>query len=256
LFRSRLRRLLLLLAMAVEPTAGILSVPVLQAAASKSQLSAGAQPLDAVLSGMNQAASGFRNMMANLEYTKVTVIVDDHSTEKGRIYFEKSKGQSKGQSKMKTRVMIAFREPSEKYVLFSGDTVSIYRPKIAEVEEYKLADKKDLLEQFLLLGFGTAGADLQNAYRITLRGEEILDGRQVFHLELVPKSPKVAAQLRQIELWIAPATWQPVQQKFLEPSGDYALARYTELQQNTKIPGDSFKLPIRGKVKTVRPQGQ
>ena len=32
------------------------------------------------------------------------------------------------------------------------------------------------------------------------------------------------------------------------------IARYRDLKQNTKIPDKNFKLPLRGKVKTVRPQ--
>ena len=217
-----------------------------QAGGSASQSSADHQKLPAILEGMGQAAARFKSVVGNLEYTKVTVIVDDHSTERGKIYFQKSKGQ--------TRVMIAFQEPGEKYVLFADGKVALYRPKIAEVEEYQLSQRQDLLEQFLLLGFGTAGAELQKAYRISFRGEESLEGRRVFHLELIPKSPKVSAQLQRIELWISPETWQPLQQKFFEPSGDYLIARYSDLKRNVKIPDKNFRLPLRGKVRTVRPQ--
>ncbi|MBI4442917.1 MAG: hypothetical protein HY649_06030 [Acidobacteria bacterium] len=58
--------------------------------------------------------------------------------------------------------------------------------------------------------------------------------------------------MKRAELWISSETWQPVQQKFVEPSQDYLLARYSRLQQNTKIPSQRFKLPLRGKVRTVR----
>lgn len=43
-----------------------------------------------------------------------------------------------------------------------------------------------------------------------------------------------------------------VQQKFVEPSQDYLLARYSGLQQNAKIPAKNFRLPLKGKVRTVR----
>ena len=202
---------------------------------------------DTTLAGMDQAATRFATVTGNLEYTKVTVLVNDRSTERGTIYFEKAKG--------KTRVMLAFREPAEKYVLFQGTKVSFYRPKIAEAEEYDIAQRQGLVEQFLLLGFGTAGNDLQKAYRIAWRGEETLDGQRVVHLELTPKSAQASTRLKQIELWLAPENWQPIQQKFWEPSGDYLIARYSGLKLNTKIPDRNFKLPLRGKVKTVRPQG-
>ncbi|HEY7680046.1 MAG TPA: hypothetical protein VIC04_05955 [Terriglobia bacterium] len=200
--------------------------------------------LTSVLAGMDRAAAQFTSVAANLEYTKVTVIVDDHSTERGRILFEKARG--------KLRVMLAFEQPSEKYILFSDGKVSIYRPKIAEIEEYSLANNQGLLEQFLMLGFGTSGTELQKSYAVTLKGEETLEGQPVVHLELVPKDAAVGARLQRIELWLSPQTWQPLQQKFVEPSKDYLIARYRDVRNNEKIDAKNFRLPVRGKVRTVR----
>ncbi len=213
---------------------------------SENESPAGVGKLAKVLSGMDRAAANFSSMAGHLDYTKVTVIVDDHSTESGDIFFEKSKGQ--------TRVMIAFREPAEKYALFADGKVFLYQPKIAQVQEYQLSNRQDLLEQFLLLGFGTGGEEIQQAYRISYLGEEMLDGQQAYHLELLPNSAKVSTQLDRIELWISPESWQPLQQKFFEPSGDYLIARYTAVTVNGKLPGKTFRLPIQGKVQTIRPQ--
>jgi outer membrane lipoprotein-sorting protein len=214
---------------------------------SSGQPASGAVKLETVLAGLDEAAGRFTSVAGDLEYTKVTVIVDDHSTEKGKIYFDKGKGG-------KPRVMLSFQDPAEKYVLFSGDKVSIYHPKIGEVEEYTIANNEGLLEQFLLLGFGTSGSELQKSYKVSLKGEEKIDGETAVHLDLVPKNPNVAARLQRIDLWLSPMTWQPVQQKFIEPSKDFLVARYRNLVHNTKIAVKSFQLPLRGKVKTVRPQ--
>ncbi|MBI4463906.1 MAG: outer membrane lipoprotein-sorting protein [Acidobacteria bacterium] len=222
----------------------ISAVPCRVAAAEGTDLSKAS--LEFILARMDEASARFASVSGNLDYTKVTVIVDDHSTETGKIYFEKNKGR--------TRVLIAFDKPAEKYVLFEDGKVSIYRPKIAEVEEYSVGDRQELLEQFLLLGFGTPGRELQKAYGVRLLGEETLNGQKTFHVELVPKSETVTRQLARVELWISSQTWQPVQQKFVEPSQDYLLARYRDLIQNVKIPAQNFRLPLRGKVRTVRPQ--
>jgi outer membrane lipoprotein-sorting protein len=217
-----------------------------QEGASESHATA-APPLATVLAGMNEAAASFNSVAGDLEYTKVTVIVDDHSTEKGKIYFEKGKDG-------KPHVMLAFTDPAEKYVLFSSDKVSIYHPKIAEVDEYKVANSDGLVEQFLLLGFGTSGNELQKSYKVSVEGEESVDGQPTVHLDLVPKNKNVAARVSHIELWVSPQTWQPVQQKFFEPSKDFLVARYKNVLKNTKIAAKSFQLPFRGKVKTVHPQ--
>jgi outer membrane lipoprotein-sorting protein len=203
--------------------------------------------LETVLAGMDEAAAQFKSVAGDLEYTKVTVIVNDHSTETGKIYFEKDKSG-------KPHVMLAFQDPSEKYILFSDDKVSIYHPKIAEVDEYKVANSEGLVEQFLLLGFGTSGKELQKSYRVSVKGEETVDGEPTVHLDLIPKNRNVAARLQHVELWLSPQTWQPVQQKFFEPSKDFLVARYRNMVHNTKIAAKSFAFPFRGKVNTVRPQ--
>ena len=223
------------------------SSPSPQSSGGPGSGSASAATLEATLAGMDQAAARFTSVTGDLDYTKVTVIVDDHSTDRGTIAFEKTRGRSPLDKAF--RVMLAFREPAEKFVLFLGDKVSLYRPKIAAVEEYDMGGKQDLVEQFLLLGFGTPGSELQKSYQIVWRGEDSLDGERTLHLELTPKSEQAGARLKKIELWLSPETYQPVQQKFWEPSGDYMIARYTNLKLNISIPDRTFRLPLKGKVK-------
>lgn len=225
----------------------LLSFVCLLCASAAGAQQAGDISLKVALAGMDRAAASFKSVTGNLDYTKVTVIVDDHSTDRGTIAFEKTRPQNPLEKAF--RVMLSFREPAEKFVLFVGDKVSLYRPRIATVEEYDMGGKQDLVEQFLLLGFGTAGNELEKNYQITWHGETALDGERVFHMELVPKSEQASNRLKKIELWVSPETFQPVQQKFWEPSGDYMIARYTNLKLNTSIPDGTFKLPLRGKVK-------
>ena len=238
LVSNALRHFAVLLALAVSGQA------IDPAQAQNSAASSASLNLQAVFDGLNKAAPLFKSISGTLEYTKVTVIVDDHSTETGRIIFEKSGGKS--------RVMLAITAPSEKYVLFESGKVSIYRPKLAEVEVFSLANRKDLVEQFLLLGFGTSAEELQKAYDVSFAGEESLDGKRTAHLKLLPKSTGIAAQLKGIELWLLLDTWQPLQQKFMEPSGDYLLASYRNLKHNTKIPSKDLRLPLKGNVRTVQ----
>ena len=58
-----------------------------------------------------------------------------------------------------------------------------------------------------------------------------------------------------ITLWIDPARGVSVQQKFQEPSGDYRLATYSNIQLNKKINEGVFKLKTNPKTKFVRPNG-
>ena len=56
-------------------------------------------------------------------------------------------------------------------------------------------------------------------------------------------------------LWIDPARGVSVQQQLVEPSGDYRLTKYSDIEVNQKIPDTVFKLKTTGRTKTVSPQG-
>jgi len=231
-----------------------LSVPLLffllavWAVAPASPAQAPALTLNDVLAAMDKAAQGFESVVADLVYTKVTVIVDDKSVEKGFIYFKRTKGRRD------FKVKIDIRDPSQKLVLFTGDKGYIYRPGIKQVEEYELGKNKQALEQFLLLGFGTSGRELQNAYSVTLMGPVRLGDADTVKLELAPKSPTLAHHLRKVELWLSRKTWQPVQQVFTEPSGDYLIAQYSSEKINGPLSDGQFKLNLPGNVKRIKPQ--
>jgi outer membrane lipoprotein-sorting protein len=74
-------------------------------------------------------------------------------------------------------------------------------------------------------------------------------------LDLVPKSDKLRNTFSHIVLWIDPARGISVQQQFFEPSGDFRLAKYSDIQLNQKIPDQVFRLKTTSKTKVVSPQG-
>jgi outer membrane lipoprotein-sorting protein len=187
--------------------------------------------LENVLKQMDVQAANFRSLTADLERTKVTVVVNDKSTESGRILV-----------RYDDKMRIELTQPDPRTILRNGDNFYIYNPKIRRVEEYNLGKKKSVVDQFLLLGFGTSGNSLKQSYLITLQGEEALDGRKVLLLELVPKADEVRQQLSRIQLWLDESSWLPVQQQFFETgSGDYFIIRYKNMARNVRISDNEFK---------------
>ena len=187
--------------------------------------------LDNVLKQMDAQAADFHSLTADLERTKVTVVVNDKSTESGRILVRRD-----------DKMRIELTQPDERTILRDGDNFYIYNPKIRRVEEYNLGKKKSVVDQFLLLGFGTSGKSLKESYTITLQGEETLDGRKVILLDLIPRTEEVKQQLSKIQLWLDESSWLPVQQQFFETgSGDYFIIRYKNMARNVKISDNEFK---------------
>ncbi|MBI1939897.1 MAG: outer membrane lipoprotein carrier protein LolA [Acidobacteria bacterium] len=196
-----------------------------------------------ILSRMDESASRLRTLSANLEYTKVTVLVDDKSTETGRIFYRKSKNP---------QILIEIQKPEAKSILFNKNKAEIFYPKINQVQEYDLTDHSGILQQFLLLGFGTQSGELKKSYALKLVGEEVLDGDTTAIVELTPLKENVAAQLSKIHLWVSEESWLPVQQKFFQPGGDYFIARYTQVRVNRRLPSSTFEIPAAKDAKRVK----
>jgi outer membrane lipoprotein-sorting protein len=216
--------------------------PVLGGLAASQQSSV---TLEGVLKQLDTQAGDFHSLTADLERTKVTVVVNDKSTESGKIFVRRD-------DKMRIELTL----PDPRTILRDGDDFYIYNPKIHRVEEYNLGKKKSLVDQFLLLGFGTPGSELKKSYSIALQGEETLDGRKVVLLELLPKSDDVKNQLSKIQLWIDESTWLPAQQKFYETgSGDYFIIQYKNIARNVRIADAEFKPHWPHGTSRVKPQG-
>ena len=184
-----------------------------------------------VLGMMDKSAADFRSLTADLENTKYTDVVKDSSTETGRIFVRKDQ-------KMRIEIL----KPDPRTILRTGDSLFVYTPKIKRVEEYDLGKNRAMVDQYVLLGFGTKSQNMLRSYDVKLADEEPLDGRKTFVLELTPKSDDVRHQITKIQMWIDQSSWLPIQQKFYETgSGDYFIVRYKNMARNVKIPDSEFK---------------
>ncbi|MGH9716219.1 MAG: LolA family protein [Candidatus Acidiferrales bacterium] len=179
---------------------------------------------------LDREAKDFHSLSANMERTKVTVVVNDRSTERGNLFVRGDK------------MLLQIKAPDPRTILRLGDNLYIYNPGLKRVEEYNLGKNRALVDQFLLLGFGTRGSELERGYDVKLLREERIDNQQVVVLDLTPKSPQVLHQISKIQIWLSESTWLPVQQEFYEAgSGDYSIVRYSNVVRNPQIPDSTFR---------------
>lgn len=197
-----------------------------------------AQSVDAVLARMDQAAPGFHAMAANVEMLTYTKILDDKTLEKGTLKMQRQKGNE-------VRAIVDFSgQEDARVIAFLGGIVRIYYPKLKEYQDYEVGKNSDVLNQFLLLGFGSSGKELARSYTISLSGSEKVGIADTTKLLLVPKDAKVLERLSKIEMWIPNDAAYPVQQQFYEPSGNYRRVTYTNIDLNPPIHGTlELKLP-------------
>jgi len=200
---------------------------------------------ETVLAMMDKSAADFRSLTADIEYTKYTEVVKDTSTETGKIFVRRDQ---------KMRIEIA--KPDPRTILRTGDSLFLYTPKIKRVEEYDLGKNRAMLDQYVLLGFGSKSQNILKSYDVVLTGEEELDHRKTFVLELTPKSEDIRRQITKIQMWIDPSSWLPLQQKFFEAgSGDYFLSHYSNMMKNLKVSDSKFKQDWPKDATRVKPRG-
>lgn len=207
-------------------------------------MAAGPLTLDSILQQLDRQQGQFQSLTANITRTKVTIVVNDRSTESGQI-------QVRRDGKMR----VDLNAPDEKTILRDGDHLYLYTPKIRRVEEYDLSKHRGLVDQLLLLGFGTSGESLKKNYVITFPGEETVNSQKVARLELTPRSDDLRKQISKIELWLNETNWLAARQQFYETgSGDYSIVDYTNVARNVPIPDARFHAAWPKGVTRVKPQ--
>lgn len=204
--------------------------------------------LEPVLSQMDKTAASFRTTQASFVSDQYQKVVDEHDLQAGKVYFRRVGDD--------TQMAADITEPDQKYVLYDGSKVQLYQPKIDQVTSYSAGKNRADFESFLVLGFGGGGHDMLKSFDVKYLGTEKLGNIDTAKLDLVPKSQKVRNTFQHIVLWIDPARGVSLQQQFFDPSGDYRLAKYTDIQLNQKIPDAVFKLKTTSKTRFVTPRGE
>ena len=193
---------------------------------------------------LNLASEGFRTLSANLKFTKLTAVVDHTEVETGTILV-------RGDDKVKINMV----EPEPKEILFDGRRAQIYYPKMKQIQEFDLGKHKGMLEQFLLLGFGTRGDDLNKTYLIVVHGETRINGRAALEVELTPRDDKIRSSVHEIRIWFDLESWVPLQQKFMEFGGDNTTTTYTNVRVNPPIRASRMRLSAPRGTTRIKPQG-
>ena len=197
-----------------------------------------------VLASIDQAGKRLTDLTADIKQTKVTLVVNDTSTETGKLFLKRLKDGN--------RTKLEYEKPEVKTLLIDKGKVLIYEPKIKRLQEIDLGKNRAQAE-FLLTGVGQSSANLTNTYDVKFLKDEIINAVKTSLLELKPKSGKVSAMFTQIWLWIDPATGLPIQTRLTESSGDYLTFQLENIKINPKLSDKTFKLDVPSDVQKIKP---
>lgn len=199
-----------------------------------------ADSLDSAMARLDQAAASFRGLTADIRKVSHTDVLNVDAVDTGTILVKRIKPHD-------TRFRIDLTNPKQT-VAIGGGKVQVYYPLTNEAKEVDLGKNRGVVEQFMLLGFGSNSAELKSAYTVTLGAVEAVNGEQATRIVLIPKDPEVLAQLKKCELWISDKGWT-LQQKFHTGGGDYLMSTYSKMVLNSNIADASLKLELPKGVK-------
>ena len=199
--------------------------------------------LDQILNRMDQRGATLKSMSSSISQRRWTDILEEFDGgESGYLHFLKEKD--------KVYLRKDIPQPQRNTLIVRDGEVLYYQPKIKQLQKYNLGKNKDRAE-FLLLGFGSDKQVLQNTYDIRLIAKEEIHRVETYQLELTPISDQVSAFFSKINLWIDTTLWVPIQQKLVEPTGDYLLINFSDIELNAEVPRSKFDLKISEDVRIV-----
>ena len=200
-----------------------------------------ADPLGAALASIDQASANFKGLTADIRKMSHTDVVNVDDVASGTIMVKRVKPHD-------TRIRIDLTNPRRQTVTIGGGKAQVFKPKSNEADEVELGKNRGLVDQFVLLGFGSNSADIRNAYLVTMGGTDSINGEKATRIVLVPKDPEVLKHIKKCELWISDKGLT-IQQKFHTGGGDYVLSTYSAMKLNPVIADKDLKLELPKGVK-------
>jgi len=204
-----------------------------------------AETIDAVLARMDASARQFHSFSARIQRTDFTAVLNDSEVMNGTILMKRDKNGVTG--------IMDFTEPNAHIIAIAGHSVQIFHPKANAVEIYDTTKYRAVMDEYLLLGFGTTAAELEKAYAPKVTGTDAVASVVSTRIELTPKSAQAQELIRKIELWIPEGQSNPVQEKITKASKDTILVDYSELKINPELPASAFELKLPPGVRKLQP---
>src|SRR6266446_1539148 len=195
---------------------------------------------------MDRAAQEFKSVSAKMKRLSYTAVIDESSEATGVMRLKRAKGGTTG--------VVEFSPPEPRIFHFAGRALSVYYPKANTVEIYNAEKYTRTMDQVLLLGFGTSGAELKRSYEVDDGGVQTVGATRATRIELTPRSAELKNLFTRIELWIPEGESNPVQEKVTQPSKNYELVLYSDLQVNAPLADSLFELKLPAGVKKLYPQ--
>ncbi len=204
-----------------------------------------ADDLKSVLLKLDAAASRFHSTSADFQFvTEQTDPIPDKDTQTGTVYYNR-KGTG---FEMAAHIKDDNGKPVPKIIVVSGGEFKMYEKLTNQLTTSKKVRK---YENYLVLGFGASGSDLEQKWSIKFLGDEMMNGVKVAKLELVAREPEVVKLFPMVTIWIDTERGVSLKQFFDEGQGQSRTCTYSNIKLNEPLPSEAFRLPTDSKTQYI-----
>lgn len=189
----------------------------------------------AVLAALEQQGRQLVSMRASFEQTRTSVVLDETESTSGRVLLQ-----------VPGRFRWDYLRPQPSAMAVKDGRFERYFPQTKQVFRGPARGEADLL-----VGFGPGSKDLGRKYEVSLAGQEAVSGRPAWILDLKPRAGQ-GGLFAGIRLWVDQQRSIPVQTRLTEPTGDYTVVRFDEVEINPRLAGDAFELRLPKDVVEVK----
>lgn len=201
--------------------------------------------LKSVLMELNAAAARFHSTSATFEFdTEQTDPIPDRDVQTGTVYYSR-KGAA---FEMGVHIDKDNGKPVPKVIVVSGGVFKMFEKLTNQVTTSKRVSK---YENYLVLGFGASGNDLEQKWNLRYLGSEVLNGVKVSKLELIAKEPEVLKLFPKVTIWLDTERGVSLKQYFDEGQGQSRTCTYSNIKVNQALPGDAFAFKTDSKTQFV-----
>jgi len=138
------------------------------------------------------------------------------------------------------RVRWEYLEPNPiSMTIVEGEMLTWYRD-LGQAEKMVIDSQSERILAYV--GAGSSIRELLQYFDVSLR--VAADPTAPYQLELLPRYPRVAKRLRQLNVWIDSESYLVTQLRYVEPDGDVTEYEFDEFEVNTDVPSDRFDLAI------------
>ncbi len=204
---------------------------------------AGAQQdrLPETLKKLDQSSAKFSSAEGKFTKDLFTAAVGDHDMQTGIQYTVRNGKNSE--------VGIKIIGNQARTLVYKDGVARNYTPGANCFNTYSMKENKGTIESLLALSFGASGSELSSNWNIQDLGPDTVDSGsakvQVEKLDLTPKDPKLASNVKHVALWMDLSRAVALKQVVYLPNRDTQTAVYSEIVMSKQPDRSQFE--IKGK---------